>query len=84
MKPGRDSENPSHRLGKAGLPKPKLPRVIHCSRSAVSRKEVWANQDIYGFLGNYNLKATQETLNSANRLRNIFLGFTGNYLLLNS
>lgn len=84
MKPGRDSENPSHRLGKAGLPKPKLPRVIHCSRSEVSRKEVWGNQNICGFLGNYNLRVTQETLDSANRLKNIFLGFTGNCLLLNS
>lgn len=84
MKPREDSENPSHRLGKVGLPKAKLPTIIHCSRSEVSRKEVWTNQNIYGLLGNYNSRVTQKTLDSANRLKNIFLGFTDNYLLLKS
>lgn len=83
MKPREDSENQSHRLGKAELPRPKLPSVFHCSRSDVSRIQVWTNQSIYGFLDNYILRVTQETLRNADRLKTIFLGFTGNYLLLN-
>lgn len=87
MKPSEDSENQSRRLGKAGLTEPKLPRVTQCSiqpRSEVSGIEVWTNQNLCGFLGNYILRVTQESLDSAHRLKNIFLCFTGDYLPLNS